>query len=90
MAWPGLKDHGKASSRHHEKTVLVSTFGPEELHHLNLSIDGELFDGSEALWRHTENLQVVHLGQDKIQVVPRRKVTWKWKKKMLPFSLSAI
>ena len=66
MARPSLEDHGKVSSSHNEKTVLVGTFGPEELHHLNLAIDGELFDGSEALWCHTEDLKVVHLGQHKV------------------------
>ena len=61
-----LEDHGKVSSSHNEKTVLVGTFGPEELHNLNLAIDGELFDGSEALWCHTEDLKVVYLGQHKV------------------------
>ena len=36
----------------------------EKLEDVHFAIDGELFDGSEALGGHRHNLDMIHFGQD--------------------------
>jgi hypothetical protein len=46
----------------------------EKLEDIHFAIDGELFDGSEALGSHRQNLHMIHFSQDQVKVIWTREI----------------